>query len=312
MEHDFSYNQYYADNNISLDEVTFEFWFKLPPDSLADGTAATIFSTDYVDVIAKDDYSFYLTPQANNPWEPIQSFELNTWYHFSIVTVGDSITVFINGEKVVDNVYYENRSRMWEFRIEADIESYYDEVRIWGLALSENNIRDTMHKSFSYHPELIHNATFNRESISESNDHYFDEVSRLYFELGREFSSGYENIPAYVIADAPIYQYDVEKTIDVDEEQPLSFKLNPNYPNPFNPSTTIAFELPEREMTTLIIYSVTGQAIRTIVDGTLDAGRYEYVWDGRNDSGLMVSSGVYLMRLRHGKQVQTGKMLLLK
>jgi len=95
---------------------------------------------------------------------------------------------------------------------------------------------------------------------------------------------------------------------------PHSFTLFQNYPNPFNSSTVICFALPESENVELAIYNLAGQQVTTLVSGTREAGTYTVRWDGRDEDGQELASGVYLYRLRtgDGKQVETRKLLLLR
>lgn len=86
----------------------------------------------------------------------------------------------------------------------------------------------------------------------------------------------------------------------------------PFYPNPFNPSTTITFSLPETGRAELAVYSLTGQKIRTLLSGQMRAGTRAVGWDGCDNSGLPVSSGVYYSRLKMGERVATGRMTLVK
>lgn len=79
---------------------------------------------------------------------------------------------------------------------------------------------------------------------------------------------------------------------------PEDYSLSANYPNPFNPSTTINYGLPERSRVVVAIYNILGQKVRTLYSGEQPGGLYRLIWDGRNDSGLPVSSGVYVYRLR--------------
>lgn len=90
------------------------------------------------------------------------------------------------------------------------------------------------------------------------------------------------------------------------------FALDQNAPNPFNPTTTIAFNLDRAGQASLKVFNVRGQLVRTLVDGRLAAGPKQVVWDGRDDAGAAVASGTYLYRLQSGDQVQQRKMLLLK
>lgn len=88
--------------------------------------------------------------------------------------------------------------------------------------------------------------------------------------------------------------------------------LYQNYPNPFNPVTTVSFYLPRPERVVLTIYDVKGERVRVLADGIRDFGRYDLSWDGRNDEGESVGSGVYFYRLIAGKTVLTKKLTLLK
>ncbi|HEX5132045.1 MAG TPA: T9SS type A sorting domain-containing protein [Candidatus Krumholzibacteria bacterium] len=88
--------------------------------------------------------------------------------------------------------------------------------------------------------------------------------------------------------------------------------LDQNYPNPFNPQTTIAFSVKERGYVSLKVYNVAGELVRTLADETFNAGPSTKVWDGRNDAGQPVSSGVYFYKLVSNNFSQTKKMVLLK
>lgn len=87
-----------------------------------------------------------------------------------------------------------------------------------------------------------------------------------------------------------------------------------NYPNPFNPTTRIAYYVPEgpRRRVSLVIYDVTGARVRTLFDGLQGPGRFEVTWDGRDQRGNRVGSGIYFYRLRQKGYAATKKMLLLK
>ncbi len=92
----------------------------------------------------------------------------------------------------------------------------------------------------------------------------------------------------------------------------LEAVLEQNQPNPFNPATTIRFTLPSRGAATLAIYDAEGRLVKTLMDEVVPAGVTTVEWDGRNDSGNTVTSGVYFYRLTSGKFGASRKMLLLK
>lgn len=99
--------------------------------------------------------------------------------------------------------------------------------------------------------------------------------------------------------------------VEKDMTVPSRFELYPNYPNPFNPVTTIEFALPETRDVTVNIYNTLGQQIRLLHRGRLDAGRHTLHWDSRNDAGQWMGSGVYLCVISAGEN-KVQKLTLLR
>ncbi len=93
---------------------------------------------------------------------------------------------------------------------------------------------------------------------------------------------------------------------------PSHFAILGNFPNPFNPSTTIEYTLPATGTGSLAIYNVTGQKVRELVTGIIPAGKHSVLWDGRDQSGKAVSGGIYFCRMKCGAEIASGKMLLIK
>ncbi len=94
--------------------------------------------------------------------------------------------------------------------------------------------------------------------------------------------------------------------------QPVSFALEQNYPNPFNPETTIHYSLPQKLPVKLVVFNMLGQKIRTLVEKPETAGMHQVIWDGKDFSGKLVSSGVYVCRLEAGDLKAVRKMVLLR
>ena len=99
---------------------------------------------------------------------------------------------------------------------------------------------------------------------------------------------------------------------DGSDNLPDEYSLSANYPNPFNPSTTIEFSLPSAGRVELTVYNIRGQKVRTLVDGPLTAGNHTVIWNGANATGEQVASGVYLYRLRADGFTSVKKMILMK
>ena len=93
---------------------------------------------------------------------------------------------------------------------------------------------------------------------------------------------------------------------------PEVFELDQNYPNPFQRTTSIRYQLAERSPVSLTIYNALGQHIQTLVNTPQNPGVFEVVWDGRDASGQFAPSGLYLYRLTAGKKVATGRMALIR
>ena len=93
---------------------------------------------------------------------------------------------------------------------------------------------------------------------------------------------------------------------------PREFSLSQNYPNPFNPTTNISYALPTNARVKLVIYNVLGQKVKTLVDEEQTAGYKQVIWDGMNDQGEEVGSGIYFYKITAGDFTKTAKMSMLK
>ena len=117
----------------------------------------------------------------------------------------------------------------------------------------------------------------------------------------------------YILQSEDVYGEKISyETISVNVMAPREYALYQNYPNPFNPVTTVKFDLPNPDRVILKIYNVLGQEIKTITDMQIGAGSHTVKWDGTNNAGLKVASGIYIYYLRAGKFVKAKKMTFIK
>ena len=93
---------------------------------------------------------------------------------------------------------------------------------------------------------------------------------------------------------------------------PSEFCLYPNYSNPFNPVTTISYDLPEEGYIELTVYNMRGEKVTTLMKGNQEAGSYRMNWDGTNQKGEIVSSGIYFLRIASGSYCKTSKMVFIR
>ena len=107
----------------------------------------------------------------------------------------------------------------------------------------------------------------------------------------------------------PVTEVTGESDID---PHPFDHSLAPNYPNPFNPSTTIKYRLGEVVDVKVTIHNILGQRVRNLINGRQPGGSYRVRWDGKNNTGVQLSSGIYFLQLSAGASLQTRKMVLLR
>lgn len=108
------------------------------------------------------------------------------------------------------------------------------------------------------------------------------------------------------------YRGDVATSIKTDDNLPTEIVLWQNYPNPFNSTTNISYDIPKTCKVILIIYNIMGQKVKTLVNKIQTPGNKVIIWDGKDDSGDLMSSGVYVYQLQTDRKIKTKKMLLLK
>ena len=118
----------------------------------------------------------------------------------------------------------------------------------------------------------------------------------------------------YGLSGNSITNFTVSTSTDVKDEKnslPKEFALHANYPNPFNPETNISFDVPEPSHVRITIYNRLGQKVRTLLDETKNAGRYQLIWNATDDFGRKVSSGVYFYQFESEKYSATRKMIFI-
>jgi len=164
-------------------------------------------------------------------------------------------------------------------------------------------------------PSLIQTTlVFNRLSeVPEEFDVYLIDKAALKFINLREHTK-YGFTPVTETSEFEVLigknEYIIERLSNI---LPTEYALGRNFPNPFNPKTTIPFAMPEKAKVTLKVYNIIGQEISTIFKGILDAGRHYFTWNAVSQSGQRVSAGIYIYRLTtNSGDSFIGKMVLLK
>jgi hypothetical protein len=141
-----------------------------------------------------------------------------------------------------------------------------------------------------------------------------DRAGRLHLVFS-SLKDGFENqTKVYHVISEPVCGPDtsVIEEPDTTTAVPETFALYQNFPNPFNPETTIHYDLPVDTEVELVIFNVLGQKVRTLVDQKEKAGAKSVPWNGCDDRGLPLGSGTYLLRMRSGDFLEVKKMVLLR
>mgnify|MGYP003572904220 CR=1 FL=1 len=200
----------------------------------------------------------------------------------------------------------------WDVPVPAELASFAGEVTIdeevrleWTVSSQTNNLGWEVFRSTD-------NEVFERVSPLISGDGTSD--------VARTFEFVDAGLPAADVAFYYLRQIDLDGSaarsdviqVSLQKALPLASALMQNYPNPFNPETTIHFDLATGSSVRLRVFDATGQVVRTLVREALPAGSYTEIWDGQNEQGVQVGSGVYFYELRAGAFTSMKKMTLLQ
>jgi hypothetical protein len=121
-----------------------------------------------------------------------------------------------------------------------------------------------------------------------------------------------QDLQTVIVSSGPIFCKRAAEDAEELAQIPDKFDLHQNFPNPFNPETEIRFDLPEEAHVQVIIFDLLGREVRTLVDKNAAAGYHSVVWDGRDNSGQAVASGVYLYRMSAGNFREVKKLTLVR
>ena len=156
------------------------------------------------------------------------------------------------------------------------------------------------------HFTVLRTATTITTTISFENEPIYREVVDIF---ANPITSSYSGATLTLMDIATFVEEE-----NVQQEIPISFTLAQNFPNPFNAVTMIGFTLPEAGSILLSIYDLNGQMIRTVARGNYQPGRYKMVWDGCDDSGVIVASGIYLysLKMTDRELTENRRMLLIR
>lgn len=181
-----------------------------------------------------------------------------------------------------------------------------DPLRFWGVFVAgSNSPQYTVAYSYEGHPGIISDSSLRLAVRDDHSDNTWADAGATHDEDANTLSKTAQANAEYALAFTILQR-----------ELISGFHLYPNYPNPFNPGTTIKFETPEtspgRHKITLAIYNSLGQEVKKLYDGFIEGGAHEIYWDGRDKRGKPAASGQYFVRLQGKDSVKTVRMILVR
>jgi hypothetical protein len=196
----------------------------------------------------------------------------------------------------------------------SDIRAFYDYDRNGKIEGAQKEVEGLLNALKAVLPKDANGNVISQKADFDTSKHYTKKtVGDIYnyFFVSEDLCDGIHN-PKYTLR--LLYKALGWTPLSVKElaGMPAEYALGQNYPNPFNPTTNIRFSLPTESHVKLEVYDITGALVKTILNEAVRAGNKEVAWDGLNNAGAKVASGMYLYRLEAGNFVSARKMLLLK
>lgn len=213
------------------------------------------------------------------------------------------------GETVTLPIFIEGRNDVYA----ADFDLTYDSTVLTVLAIEQGAANSLVAENLDK-PDKIKLALINADGLVNAQS----EIAKLKIRIEKELADAtpltLEHAKLYDASAKPIKLRAIYTNVAEEKTLPKAFALFQNHPNPFNPETQIRFQLPGESHVKLTIYNISGQLVRTLVNKQMSAGAWTETWDGRNEQGNQVPSGVYLYRLEaeHGQWTRTKKMILIR
>ena len=271
-----------------------------------------------------EDGEYYLDIESSWPfchWDQ-SAHENGMMFHYNNIKMSTP-----NSEGMTVVVWQDsNRARMYNQFNDTEYANFANVPEIMILTSVDNGItwRGPISINSVDHPELAGLIPMYVYPVDEvinlgiHNGHWMGRVGIMFYD---DFTWGsYANQPPYHNTNDGGQTMFMELDIsfaEVDSDDPMADApgvniLKGNYPNPFNPTTTISYTMPASGDVKLNVYNLRGQLVRSLVNEAKTAGSHKVVWDGKDDRGNTMASGIYLYRLETGKHSETRKMMLMK
>ncbi len=290
------------------------------PDTLSDGG-------NFVGMLSDADVSYTGAAIAVAGDVTLQNYSIEAdVYCYVNSTAGSAYTGIVF---YADSSHTASANDEFYYKLVADFDSS-NRFRLYNNQLNTSTFQYSYHEQIDasglYTTDAWHHMKVEVTTIDSNTTQfvcYFDELplgSPQYLDTSDDvYGQGQFGVYAFQMGSAlqgyfdNIIVTDLSTVSTEDERQlPSGFELNQNYPNPFNPTTTITYSLREDGLSDLTIYDLAGNTISTLISSHQTQGQYSVEWNGKDNFGNTVPSGVYIYALSHGGEVSYNKMMLLK
>lgn len=329
-----------TDGNLTIADVQYTPWEIA--DSPFEGVAVELTGVATIDTAASNKYGAYSIQDAEASWSGIFAFGIN-----ANLNIGDEVTVFgtvtdynpdwhfkwDNNTVVLADSFKINSSGNTVNAIEASTgmlatdtslaEAYEGVlVKLQNATLTSLNAYDVTFDDGSG-PCLVDGDFLVSADQNENSTFYINDTDGYLVAWGDTVHLGekvdmLQGVYTYSFGSFKVEirnADDFGTVVGINEDfqmKPNTYQLAQNYPNPFNPATKIYFQIPGAQDVKVYIYNTLGQKVRTLVNSTFNAGNHVVNWDGRNDAGVRLPSGIYIYRIKAGNFVAAKKMMMIK
>ena len=233
--------------------------------------------------------------------------DVNIMSHTPNFPVNQSVQNLETEKTYVFKELLSNELTFYKLTITLREDSIYFELPISG-DINGNGIADL-------HIKEVASREYDKYAMQRQNGAFL--LSLLYADFNSVYdimirAQDVDGVSGYIPQFIEGIDFSVLTTVQSFQDNLYSFSLKHNYPNPFNSSTTIEFEMQSKSYMTMDVYNLRGQLIKKLGAGNLPAGYHRIDWNGTNSKGMLVGSGLYFISLRVGREIQTEKIVLLK
>jgi hypothetical protein len=247
-------------------------------------------------------YSLYLVPGTYSRLEAYDPYYESNVFNNVVVTANDTLIRDLEAYYMVPVRDFVAQAA------KSGIDDRYFTQLNWEHAPNDGNALGFKHFNIYRQSNSMHFERIGYTRVDSFRDYDIDLINRYRYYVVAEYARGVSPASEQQFVDPTDYSVNESDSTIL----PQVFRLEPNFPNPFNPMTNITFSIPTSGNVSVRVYNIRGQLVRNLADEHMNEGRHVLQWHGDNDSGRSVGSGIYFIRVQSGENIAIQKGLLLK